>query len=159
MTKASEIEARLGEAGYPVKRVSKRRWRLRVETGVIKLFIEVVVGPTLLWVRTVGYLKIPSSRGNDKGLIDLILKTDGGLARFRPVLTATGRLRGVEVTACTPHQDLTKSQVQALVESVIESAVWQAPNFQALTHGLPVPPAWPRGEDPSVGLLWSKDPM
>ena len=30
MTKASEIEARLGEAGYPVKRVSKRRWRLRV---------------------------------------------------------------------------------------------------------------------------------
>ncbi len=132
---------------------------MRVETGLMKLFLELVAGPSLLWVRTSGYLKVPMAKQNDWDLIRRLLESDGGLARFRPVLNRSGGLKAIEVTACMPHERLTSTQVQALVRAVIESAVWQAPLFQALVNGLAVPPAFPRGQDPSLGLLWSDDQL
>jgi len=128
---------------------------MRVETGLMKLFLELVAGASLFWVRTSGYLDVPTAKRHDPDLMRFLLGSDSGLARFRPVLDRLGGLNAVEVTACIPHECLTTTQIQVLVRAVIESAVWQAPRFKALVNSLTEPPELPRGQDPSLGLLWS----
>ena len=157
MKKVLNIGGLVEESGYPVRRVSSRRWRLKVETGLVKLFLEIVAGPTYLWVRTSGYLEVPQTMRDDRSLIRLALVSDVGLARFRPIMNRADGLKGIEAMACMPHEGLTRTQVRALISAVIEAAVWRSPSFQAVVRGLPVPPAFPDGRDPSLGILWSED--
>ena len=89
---------------------------------------------------------------DDRCLIRLALVSDAGLARFRPVMNRADVLKGVEVMACMPHEGLTRTQVRALISAVIEAAVWRSPSFQAVARGLPVPPEFPDGRDPSLGI-------
>ena len=125
----------------------------------MKLFLELVAGPSLFWVRTSGYVEVPTSKQNDWDLMRCVLESDTGLARFRPVLGQSGGIKAIEVTACMPLEPLTSTQIQTLVRAVIELAVWNAPRFQALVNGLPEPPEFLQGQDPSLGLLWPDYPL
>ena len=155
MNSPAEIENLVEGSGYPVKRVDTGLWSLKVDTGLIKLTIELVLGSSLLRVRTRGYLVLPAEMKYKQSLIRSALVADGGLARFKPVIHQSGRLGGVEVEACMPYKGIKVSQIRALVSGVIEAAVWRSSSFKAIAMDLPPPPEFPAHRDPSLGILWT----
>ena len=156
---SNQIEQLIHEAGFPAKRANTRRWRIRFETGLITLFIEFVQGPTLFWVRTHGYLPVPSRKQHDAPLMEAILGADTGMARFRNSSRQGNGLHGVEITSSVPQKELTAPLIRELTSAVVETAVWHSPWLEALIRDLPMPPSWTKGQDLSLGIRWSKDTM
>ena len=159
MSTETMINKLLTDAGYPVKQVKQNRWRLRLETGVLMLFLEFTCGKTLLWIRTKGYLKVPSKYQADPELINTILNARSGLARFKPISENPGRIEEIEVTACLPNHQLSAPLITTFTTAVVAAAVRHAPRLPALSNGFPVPEDWPAGQDPSLGIKWSDDKM
>ena len=149
------IEGLVRDAGFRVRREGRRTWRLRVETGVLHLFLEVRLGTTLVWVGTRGYLPVPPSRRDEVARAVLPLQGETGLARFVGLTHSSGRLRMVEVIAALPQEGLTPALVRRAVEGVIEAAVWHGARLQAVVLGEEPPPPWPEGEDPAIGIRWT----
>ena len=149
------FEALLHDAGYPFRCSGRQRWRLQVNTGVLRLYLEFVLGPTLAWVRTRGYLEVPSEKADLIAGNCMQLQGQMGLARFEGCQAASGNLTTVEVVAAVPQSELSVAFLRIAFQSVVEAAVWHAPRLQALAQGTPLPPAWPKGIDPALGLRWT----
>ena len=151
----TDIETIFNQAGYPIKRFRKGSWQLKIETGVLQIFLDIYVQSDLIWVCTSGYLHIPQLARCDDWIIAFLSRTCAGLARFNPVSDQDGDLLAIEVSVCLPHRELSVYQVELSMLELIKASVRYAPELQAAAYGLSPPPQWPNGEDLSVGLRWS----
>ena len=151
----TDIETIFNQAGYPIKRFRKGRWQLKIETGVLQIFMDIYFQSDLIWMCTSGYLHLPQPARCDDWIVAFLSRTCTGLARFNPVPDEDGALQGIEVSVCLPHRELSVYQVELSMFELIKASVCYAPELQAAAYGLSPPPKWPNGEDLSMGLRWS----
>ena len=155
MCNQTNVENLLLGCGYPVKKVRKEVWAAAFGDGVTSLILEFSSEEDLFWVQTNGYLRIPVMKRYDPFFMARILRAKTGLAQIGYSPKNARSNQYLEIKACIPKQELTTSLVSTMTTAVLDTAIGWLPRLQAITHGLPLPPAWPKEEDPALGILWA----
>lgn len=155
MTDNIELDSMVRRCGYPLKRVSHDIWSQIARTGVLDLIIELHRLQRHVLVTTRDYLVIPEVRVLDGLIVVSDLQWLGGIARFLTTIEPGEQQMRVEVGCFLSNDLLSPESIRTALESVASASVWYAPLLISIAEGLPVPPPWPQGKDPSLGLDWT----
>ena len=155
MTDDVDLESMLRQCGYPLKRVGHDIWSQVARTGVLDVIIELHRLQRHVLVTTRGYLVIPEERVLDALLVVSDLQWLGGMARFLTMIEPEMQQIQVEVGCFVSKDLLSPESIRTALESVASASVWYAPLLVSIAEGLPIPPPWPQGKDPSLGLDWT----